>query len=108
MNTTYSREAVDRCKTPKSLGNLNYTARLRAETYMERADTAAAAGDTAAAQRMADIAAEHRDIAKASLARIEKLAAQQQSGWSDAVQYATANTAAAELYATNASEFAAA
>jgi len=57
---------------------------------------------------MADIAAEHRDIAKASLARIEKLAAQQQSGWSDAVQSATAHTAAAELYATNASEFAAA
>ena len=103
MNTIYSREAVERCKTPKSLGKLNYDARRRAEVHLMRTENAISQGATDAANRMADIAAEHRDIAKAASDRIENLAAQHGGqAWTDAVRYATAHTAAAVKYADEA------
>ena len=104
MNTIYNREAVERCKTPKSLGQLNYTARNRAETSMERTKTAVVKYcDVDSAKRNAAAASEHHSIAKAALIRIRSLAKEHGGkAWEDAVYYATAHTAAAEQFADNA------
>ena len=104
MNTIYNREAVERCKTPKSLGQLNYSARNRAETYMERTKTAVFKYcDVDSAKRNAATASEHHSIAKAALIRIQSLAKENGGkAWEDAVHYATRHTIAAEKYADNA------